>query len=588
MRALHGCGGFPLAVLLLVCAGTGPSACSSDSGSSGPSAATDTGPTPSDPVMAGGTGTITGQVVDGATRTPIGNADVSLLVNGTKVTIQSSSSSDPDLTGTFAFSGVPSGFHSLKIAASGYAAWQNTVPVSPSQDGTPHTENLGKIGLGKAFTLTVVTTIGGALLPGVTVLAQPSGVTGDCGLQYLYLGSDPVAISPFSPGDQEIAALSNSQGQAILPGLNQCLTYLLVSLPVDTNADGLYDYTAASTTYDGSTNSERTASLALRTARRNDSIALIGTSMDDRRRAAFTARNISDTGPDPGSDMVVHGAGCVYNVSPVQCQAPYPSPDYPSTSVPATGTKSAFKLVFNYPVSATGATVTFIDDLVNPDANGDDVADTGFPQTRVLAAGIVLDATGMIVTVSPPAAGFPKNETISVGPFTATVSGFTTALDVEVYVEDDTASGLGASTVLTADNYGLPTINPFPSSGAPSAYLEFPEYVTGTLRLLSYTTSSGTVIVDGPVFTITPAGFCCVTPYALGEMVFTDGATAVSCSGCGVDPGIRFRVPVTVTTQSGFFPSGITLADGDRVRVDVDISDVTGNRLAKEFDLVVQ
>ncbi len=54
----------------------------------------------------------------------------------------------------------------------------------------------------------------------------------------------------------------------------------------------------------------------------------------------------------------------------------------------------AFKRTFNDSVSAPGATVTWLDDLVNPDAEDDDAVDPGPPAKRPAAATVALDATG--------------------------------------------------------------------------------------------------------------------------------------------------------------------------------------------------
>jgi hypothetical protein len=544
-----------------------------------------------------GTGTITGQVVDGGTRAPIADAEVTLVLNGAKYAVQSSASPDPDLTGTFSFSDVPSGFHLLKIAAADYAAWQAAVLVSPSQDGTPHTENLGKIGLGQTFALIVVTTADGSPLADVTVLAEPNGATPDCGYQTFYSWYPPnISVSPFDASDLEVSVVTDGNGRGTFAGLNQCLRYLLVALPHDGNNDGTYDHTATSAVYEGATNSDRTIALALRPTRRDDAIAIVGTNMDRNLRVAFLARNLSDTGPDPGSNLSTDGAGCVSYPYSVPCPSvPIITPDYPNTGIPSTRSGAAFKLVFNYPVSATGATVTYLDDLVNPDADNDDVVDQGFPVKRAVSATVALDATGTILTVTPRA-GFPRNETVTVGPISAVVNGVTTTVNQDVYVEDDATSGLSASTVITADTYSYcdpaaipyPYPYPCPPYGQPFVYLEFPEYVTGTYRVVSYTTSTGTVAVDGPIIQIGPLNYYSSQGSAAGEMVYTDGAAVPACSQCGTGAGVIFRVPVSVLAPSGYYPPSITLADGDELRVEVDVRDAVGNRLSREFALTVQ
>jgi hypothetical protein len=400
-----------------------------------------------------------------------------------------------------------------------------------------------------------------------------------------------VAVSPFYPSDQEASVVTDSNGRGRFAGLNQCLRYLLVALPQDASGDGLYDYTAASAVYEGATNSDRTIALALKPVRRDDAITIVGTNMDQHLRAAFLARNLSDTGPDPGSNLSVDGAGCVSNPYSFPCPVPpIITPDYPNTGVPSIGSRSAFKLVFNYPVSASSATVTLLDDLVNPDADNDDAVDPGFPVKRTVTATVALDTTGTILTVTPPVAGFPKNETITIGPISAVVNGVTTTVTQDVYVEDDTASGLRSSAAITADNYADSVTNPYPYPpyGASSVYLEFPEYVTGTYRVVSYTTSTGTVTVDSPTIQIVPPNYYSSQSYASGEMVYTDGTAAPSCSPCGTGAGVFFRVPVSVSSPSGYYPSPIALADGDRLRVEVDVRDAVGNRLTKDVDLTVQ
>ncbi len=88
------------------------------------------------------TGTITGKLIDGATRQPITNADVALIVNGEKRIAKSSASADPDLAGIFVFSGVPGGTHALKITTTGYAAFEYFVDMPSSYDNTPVTANI--------------------------------------------------------------------------------------------------------------------------------------------------------------------------------------------------------------------------------------------------------------------------------------------------------------------------------------------------------------------------------------------------------------------------------------------------------------
>jgi hypothetical protein len=238
--------------------------------------------------------------------------------------------------------------------------------------------------------------------------------------------------------------------------------------------------------------------------------------------------------------------------------------------------------VFNYPVSFTvgGLTVTYRDDLINPDLDGNDLIDAAFDSVKS-AGTALLDPTGTIVTITSPAGGFPKNETITVDGITATVNGFPSFFEQAIYVEDNTSTGLKGGMVLTADNYNGS------SSGGGSAlvYLEFPEYVTGTYQVISGTAAGVPFVSGGGPITIGPNPFSSFNPVS-GQMVFTDGTTTPACTACGTGAGVFFRVPVM--TDNIFSSSSLSLADGDTLRVAVDVTDATGNRLAQEVVLTIQ
>lgn len=507
------------------------------------------------------TGVITGKVIDGNSRLPLEGVDLSLIVNGEKRTTQSSSSSDSDLKGTFVFSAVPAGSHPLKIAATGFSTVQLLVGVLQSSDNTPVTANLGAIFLGKTFDLKVVTTDRGNIVPGVSVFALPNGFPSEC--NPVFFSSNPFfTVSDIS---NEIRSTTDENGIATLAGLNQCGRYLIAAPPHDSNDDGIYDYGTATATIEG-INSEKTISLVLVQSQRDDPISVVATSMDRNREVAFDARNLSDTGPDPGSNLPVIGAGCV----PSNCS--------PASTVPSSNTTSPIKLVFNYPVSTDGPiAVSYIDDLVNPDADGNDVIDPDFPKIKSLAAPAALDSTGTILTITPPPGGFPKNETIRIKSITATVAGLSSSFTQDVYISDDTGTGLNASSSITADNYNGSSA----SSSLSQVYLEFPEYVTGTYQVISVAAASGATQGPNDVVRINPESFFSGVD---GETIYTDGTIAPLCSVCGNGAGIVHRVRVL----SGPFSSNLSLADGDRIKIGIDVTDVEGNHFFKEIELTVQ
>jgi hypothetical protein len=176
----------------------------------------------------------------------------------------------------------------------------------------------------------------------------------------------------------------------------------------------------------------------------------------------------------------------------------------------------------------------------------------------------------MILMIAPPVGGFPINRLVKVhGAVNVVENGTPQVVDLgdvsdgidRVYITDDSVTGLGPATAITADNYNG-------SNGLSSTvYLEFPEYVTGAIRVLSCTKSGVPTIVNGTVIS---------TSY--GEMVFTDGKTGGPCAGkCGSGAGVSYRVD-----------TGLALSDGDDITVEVDVTDIDGYRLTKQVQLTVQ
>jgi hypothetical protein len=411
------------------------------------------------------TGTITGKIIDGNTREPVGGAEVVLVVNDSKQTTVSSSSTDPDLTGRFALSNVPAGTHTLRISTNGFATVQFRVTVPQTFDNAPVTANVGTIGLARAFDLTVVVTANGAPIEGITVFAEPQLTSAECSKDFDSPIFGLVDDDPFEEetgvgvdAEFEITALTGADGTAVLSGLNECLGYFIVAPPFDSDGDGVPDFETTARAYEGRPSSEPTVSLALSPTGRDEPIEVIFATFDVNEEAGFEARNISDVG-DLASPLIV---GTV-------------DPFRPSV-ISSVGSNKPITMVFNLPVRLdSGLTVSHRNELVDPDADSDLVVDPQFPETVVLGAAPTLDSTGTILTITPPEGGWPVNNVLTVnGVVSATHSGpldfsffdpiaFNQAtfheLDMALYVADSTATGVGGDTfTLTADNYsGLPS-----------------------------------------------------------------------------------------------------------------------------------
>jgi hypothetical protein len=497
------------------------------------------------------TATVTGRIVDASTNTPIQGAAVDMIVNGAKRSTTSATSSDEDLQGYFSFSGVPATFsidgpsrqgHTLNISATGYADFSTRVPVPWSMDNTPITVDLGTIGLGEEFTLTVVVTNAGTPVQGATVVAIPDDY--EC---------SEVSDITFGIGSANYqSAVTDSSGIATLLGLNECYSYDIVVPAFDADGDGVIDYVSGYVSYGGAINSDTTVAMVLTPARRDDSIAILTNSMMNNQEARADETRTIEFGL--GNRFIIEEFG------------------WP---MPSTGTDDPIVLVFNYPVALTGGlNVSYVDDLIDPDVDNDGLADTGYSEEKEISVSTSLDSTGTILTITPPAAGFPKNEVIDVrGAVTAIVNGLTQPREIDflangfsfVYIEDDTSTGLSSTGPVTADNYsGSDIANPFP------VWLEFPEFVSGTYTIVSTTVSGITTIInDDPVYF--PSGF------TQEELIYTDGDTDPANSFSGFGSGVFYRVAL-----------GTTLKNGDTIEIELDVTDAVGNRFSGTNTLTVE
>lgn len=372
---------------------------------------------------------VSGRVIDSATKKPIAGAAVTLVSNGTKVSVTSNSSADPDLAGTFVFNGVvPTAYnlgYALTISAPGYALSQSTVPVPVSTDNTPVAVVLGNIELGKGCDVTVIVTDNGTPVPGVLVSASS---------YYDYVGA-------------AISAVTDANGMALLKDLNQELSYAFRTAPkYAANGTILYPAANLSNSYQPQ-NSARTVAISIAPAMRDDAIGIID------------------------SNLLSDGSNTYYG-----------------TNQRVIKTDSIIKIVFNYPVELTGPVSASYPNNLIPSA--DPEYGKVIPVTTLSGS---LDQTGTILTVVNSAPYMRNQSYTFTMPIAATVNGRKQSYNFSssspffsnpVYVTDDSVSGLSPLTSVKADNFNGTSGATATSSHAPVS-VEFPEKVSGSYRVIS-------------------------------------------------------------------------------------------------------
>jgi len=314
--------------------------------------------------------------------------------------------------------------------------------------------------------------------------------------------------------------------------------------------------------------------IALTTAQRDDNIGILATSMDNNMTATFGTGALTDDG----------ATGLTQTAGVDQF-----------TGIPSTGTDDPIILVFNYPVALTGGlNASYVDDLIDPDTNGDgawDIAtgDTGYPEEKAVSPPASLDSTGTILTITPPTAGFPKNKVIDVrGVVTATVNGLTQNAEIDdlangfsfVYIEDDTTASLSSITDVTADNYNGDDDD---TTTAANVFLEFPEFVYGTYTVVStgaagsHAAGTETILNSDPV----------AIPTGTDSFVYTDGDTTSGAGRSGTPAGVFYRVQVDINADSAFTAAD-QLVDTAEIKIELDATDAVGNRVSGTTTLTVQ
>jgi len=379
---------------------------------------------------------VTGRVIDSSTRLPVGGAVVTLLCNGTKLTVTTSNSSDPDLAGTFTFFGiVPTSSYTgyeLTISAPGYAVTYSGVQVQATSDNMPISVALGNITLGKPCNVTVIVSDQGIPVQGIVVSASN---------QYGYGSS--------------ITGVTDANGTAVLVGLNQEAIYQIMTSPkYDANGNILYPASMFNSNYQPQY-SARTISIAVTQAMSGGAIQIIGSNLTGNITTSTTS-SLSQT---------------------------YIKSD------------SIIRIVFNYPVTLTGSvSATYMNDLV-PASD----PDYGKVVTVTTLAGS-LDQSGTILTIANSSPYIKNQTYSFNIPVVATSNGQTRSYNFStsspffvnpVYVTDDSVTGLGPATIFKADNFNG-TSGATATSSPAQVYVVFPEKVFGTYRVIS--TKDGTVV----------------------------------------------------------------------------------------------
>jgi len=482
---------------------------------------------------------VVGEVNDAASLQAIEGATIELSSETGQTTICTRKSA---ASGTFLLPGIPVGTYTARVTAAGFAGTSFSVNVSAAI-GTAASMDVGHVLLGKPMDLTVMATSNGVPTAGVPVMAfMTSPLTGVCNDYYL-----PMTIAN-SGTTFVVSATTGTSGTVVLDGLSQCGGYEIMTGSFDSDGDGLNDYAANAAYYtfdpETSVTSMAIAITAVSSYGYTEPQQVVASNMRRSSSINYYVENITD----------------ITN---------YYSSYF--SGYDTIGASQPIRLVFSYPLSLSGTiTASYTEDLADPDGNGDGVVDTAFPVEMPVAITTSFDPTGMVLMIAPPVGGFPINRLVKIhGAVNVIEHGTPQVVDLgdisgwidRVYISDDTVTGLNSATTITADNYNGN------NGSSSSVYLEFPEYVTGAIRVLSCTKSGVPTIVNGTVVS---------TRY--GEMVFTDGNTGGQCAGrCGSGAGVFYRVD-----------TGLPLSDGDDITVEVDVTDIEGYRFTKQVQLTVQ
>lgn len=508
--------------------------------------------------VASATGTVTGRIIDASSRMHVGAASVTVIVNGGKRVVKSSRSSDHDLMGRFKMGGLPAGEHTMKIEMEGYATRYGSFMIGQTFDNTPVTTNLGNIPIGASFDLTAVVTHHGAGSEGVNVFAVRSGNNGNCG----WSGHNPDGLDNFAnPQHAEIRGMTDATGMAVLMGLEQCAQYTIVAAAHDSDGDGNIDRATATKFYDGAVDSETTVALTTMHIDIDENPQVIDTNTMEYLNLGG-GRNISDTGIDPGVDFGLGIGGDI--------------------DVFTAG--GAITMIFDRPVMlGTGATDAIrmytMNPLVNPDGDGDDAQDATYADDSQVEVTTSIDATGVMVTLTPTVATVANAFYWFEGALYATTNG--TPWNFENYGFGVSGGGMAAAApttlAVTMDNYNGATGLGSGIAASGNTYLDFNQYVEGNFHISTVETKANTTVTTDDNTNIDFSGQANLPQ---GEWVYTDGSAAANCANCGTGAGVFYRVNL-----SGWLGG---LNDGDVVVMTMDTEDLAGVRTTSTTTFTVE
>lgn len=483
--------------------------------------------------VASATGSVTGRVVDNQTLQPITGADVTFIVNGSKRTVQTSSDPDTDIAGTFYIGDMPAGTFQVTITATGYARMRRTVSVSQTYDNTPVSVNVGTYMMMPPSTLTVLATDAGVPTAGITVRALSNTSTWD--FFSAVTGTDGTAqFTDLANGDKYVICTRPKTDTA------GALQFLSSCIPTGQDGTNMWD----------PTDSNATVALNLTKPMRDDTIQVVGSNTMTIWNAGGTGAGAINIEQNSGAQYTVDGTAGGFAIKPGQ----------------------TIIMVYNYPVSVSGAiTVSYLQSLVAPTT-------TGYGNTfLVTTATGAIDATGTVVTLTNSAPWTINNAYMVDGSVTALIGtqNFISTQNSKIggnfYVVDDSANGLSPTTTLIADNYSGNTGTTLPTNPNNPIYVNFPEYVYGTFRVISKATNSTvqTIIADGEANL--PAGIITLGTNTLNFGSFNTNAP-------GTANKLVYRVPL------GYLSTNNTTTLNN-ITVHFDVRDLEGNAFSKTVTL---
>lgn len=484
---------------------------------------------------AAGPVTIYGKVIDASNRKPIAGASVKLLIKDQAITTETaaednaeekvekiltpgtgsatlpgetgangtddSSAAQKHEAGYFEFSGIAAGRHKLKIEASGYAVYEKWLDITSTGDALYlyAVGDNGNIELDMGCGVDVYVSTEDGILPNA----------------YVY------ATGPDMP---EIGSQTDASGKATLAGLSQIDNYAIVVVASDTNSDGIYDYQTGTSSSYSCANSDKSLSLFMPKAERNDSIALIG--------GSYQKYNTIDT----------------------------------YSGQLGAGTDEPLVLVFNYPVSvgSEGIQLTYYRDLVP-------FADPQFGKNLIITANSELSAGNTVLTITPVDPLIINESYWVVGGITAQIYGnvsyWYSYTDFYVF----NPNGISNDTFVWADNLNGTTRI---VDTAKTVYLKFPEYVYGQATIKSYT-KNGAVVTMSPMMVDIGNGY-----------ISTDERT-LGCTNGTCKDGNNVFYYVSLSSSVPQLDNN-AVGSENNVTIYINATDYEGNRLQKEFVLPIE